>query len=192
MFWRKKDPNAIEYGNIKQRSFAILIDLFILLLLWVPIKNMILALIFHGGISPAQELSMIMQHNFEKSNPDLDFLGKLSIYKNSVNELSQHRGLIGLYIEQATDLFAISIYSFIFWLKYQATPGKMLLSLKIMDARTMEKPTFIQYLTRIFGYALSCIPLGLGVIWILLNKKKQAWHDMLAGTVVVKVKKDAK
>jgi uncharacterized RDD family membrane protein YckC len=29
--------------------------------------------------------------------------------------------------------------------------------------------------------------LGLGIIWVGIDKKKQGWHDKLAGTVVVKV-----
>jgi uncharacterized RDD family membrane protein YckC len=39
---------------------------------------------------------------------------------------------------------------------------------------------------RWFGYILSAIPLFLGFLWALLPARR-AWHDYLAGTVVVRV-----
>jgi uncharacterized RDD family membrane protein YckC len=30
------------------------------------------------------------------------------------------------------------------------------------------------------------LPLGLGLIWVGIDKKKQGWHDKLAGTVVIR------
>jgi uncharacterized RDD family membrane protein YckC len=39
---------------------------------------------------------------------------------------------------------------------------------------------------RYFAYFLSTIPLGLGLIWVAFDKRKQGWHDKLAGTVVIK------
>jgi len=32
-------------------------------------------------------------------------------------------------------------------------------------------------------------PFFLGIFWVAFDKKKQGWHDKLAGTVVVKTKK---
>ena len=37
-------------------------------------------------------------------------------------------------------------------------------------------------------YFVSIIPLCLGLIWVGLDKRKQGWHDKLAGTVVVRSK----
>jgi uncharacterized RDD family membrane protein YckC len=31
-------------------------------------------------------------------------------------------------------------------------------------------------------------PLMLGIIWVAFDKRKQGWHDKLAGTVVVRIK----
>ncbi|WP_141737159.1 RDD family protein [Marinobacter sp. X15-166B] len=33
---------------------------------------------------------------------------------------------------------------------------------------------------------LSALPLCLGFIWVGVDKRKQGWHDKLAGTVVVR------
>jgi len=39
---------------------------------------------------------------------------------------------------------------------------------------------------RYFAYFISTIPLCLGFLWITFDRKKQGWHDKLAGTVVVR------
>jgi uncharacterized RDD family membrane protein YckC len=76
----------------------------------------------------------------------------------------------------------------VFWMKKQATPGKMALSLRILDATTGDKPSSGQFVGRYFGYLVSMLPLFLGLIWVAFDKRKQGWHDKLAGTVVVKAK----
>jgi uncharacterized RDD family membrane protein YckC len=39
------------------------------------------------------------------------------------------------------------------------------------------------------GYLFSTIAAYLGFIWIAVNRRKQGWHDKIAGTLVVTVKK---
>lgn len=77
----------------------------------------------------------------------------------------------------------------LFWTKKQATPGKMAVSARIVDAETGGKPSKKQCVGRYFAYILSALPLGLGFLWVAFDSKKQAWHDKLAGTVVVKVER---
>lgn len=33
---------------------------------------------------------------------------------------------------------------------------------------------------------LSCIPLGLGYLWMIRHRRKQTWHDLLCGTYVIR------
>ncbi|MDX1353135.1 MAG: RDD family protein [Thiomicrorhabdus sp.] len=73
-----------------------------------------------------------------------------------------------------------------FWTYKSATPGKMALKLTILDAKTGQKPTTGQFIIRYLGYFVSSIPLFLGLIWVGINKRKQGWHDKMAGTVVVR------
>ena len=75
-----------------------------------------------------------------------------------------------------------------FWIKKQATPGKMALSAKILDAKTGLPPTTGQYIRRYLGYYVAIIPLFLGIIWVAFDPRKQGWHDKIAGTVVVRPK----
>lgn len=75
----------------------------------------------------------------------------------------------------------------LFWQKKQATPGKMLLSLKILDAQTGQPVSFSRLVIRYLGYIVSALVLLLGYIWVAFDAKKQGWHDKMARTVVVRV-----
>ena len=77
----------------------------------------------------------------------------------------------------------------LFWIYKAATPGKMALSAVVVDEKTGGKPTANQAIIRYLGYYISLIPLGLGFIWVAIDKKKQGWHDKIAGTVVIYVNK---
>ena len=76
----------------------------------------------------------------------------------------------------------------VFWIYKQATPGKMALSIRIVDAATGNPPSTGQCVGRYFAYFVSIFPLGLGLIWVAFDKRKQGWHDKLAGTVVIRSK----
>ena len=74
----------------------------------------------------------------------------------------------------------------VFWVAKQATPGKMAISAKIVDAKTGAAPSTGQFIGRYLAYFLSGLPLGLGIFWVAFDGRKQGWHDKLAGTVVVR------
>jgi uncharacterized RDD family membrane protein YckC len=74
----------------------------------------------------------------------------------------------------------------LFWTYRQATPGKMAIRARIVDARTGGQPTTRQLVIRYLGYYVSTLPLLLGFIWVAFDPRKQGWHDKLAHTVVVR------
>ncbi len=74
----------------------------------------------------------------------------------------------------------------VFWAYRSATPGKMLIGAKIVDADTGGRPTPKQLIGRYLAYYLSSLPLGLGFFWVAWDRRKQGWHDKLARTVVVR------
>ena len=76
-----------------------------------------------------------------------------------------------------------------FWLRYQATPGKMLLRLKVVDIKTLRLISFRQAIIRYFGYLPSTLSLLLGYLWVAFDNRKQGWHDKLASTSVVRLNK---
>jgi uncharacterized RDD family membrane protein YckC len=73
-----------------------------------------------------------------------------------------------------------------FWLMRQATPGKMLVSARVVDATTHDKISAGQAMGRYLGYYVCILSLGLGFIWVGIDPRKQGWHDKLAGTVVIR------
>jgi uncharacterized RDD family membrane protein YckC len=72
--------------------------------------------------------------------------------------------------------------------QYQATLGKMALGLKVISKDAKKLQVFQVLLREWIGKFLSAIVLGLGFIWIGLDYQKQAWHDKIANTLVVRKK----
>ncbi|EOG2909749.1 RDD family protein [Salmonella enterica] len=79
-----------------------------------------------------------------------------------------------------------AVLTVILWRGFQATPGKMALRLRVLDAESGCPASTGQYIGRYLGYFVSTVPLGLGFFWIAFDRRKQGWHDKLAGTVVVR------
>lgn len=73
-----------------------------------------------------------------------------------------------------------------FWVMKSATPGKMLLGMKIVDAETLGTVPTPRLVVRYLGYFVAMIPLFIGILWVGWDKRKQGWHDKLARTVVIK------
>jgi len=82
--------------------------------------------------------------------------------------------------------FFPAIAVIVFWVYKSATPGKMLVKIAIVDATTGGKPSTGQFIGRYLAYYVSIIPLFLGIFWVGIDKRKQGWHDKLAGTVVIR------
>lgn len=64
------------------------------------------------------------------------------------------------------------------------TIGKLLLSLKVIKKDGIEIG-FIDSFIRFIGYFISAVPVFLGFIWSYIDSNSQAWHDKIAGTVVI-------
>jgi uncharacterized RDD family membrane protein YckC len=73
----------------------------------------------------------------------------------------------------------------LFWRYGGATPGKMAISAKIVDAQSGGPPSTARLVARYFAYIISTLPLFLGFVWIAIDRRKQAWHDKIAGTLVI-------
>jgi uncharacterized RDD family membrane protein YckC len=81
----------------------------------------------------------------------------------------------------------ITIVYFVgFWTWRGQTPGMMLFGLRIAREVDGSLPGLARSILRYVGYFISQLPLFLGFIWIGFDKRKQGWHDKIAGTVVVR------
>jgi uncharacterized RDD family membrane protein YckC len=72
-----------------------------------------------------------------------------------------------------------------FWRYCGATPGKLAVGLKVVDAETGQPPSTGRLVVRVLSYLVSALPLYLGFLWIAVDRRKQGWHDKIAGTVVI-------
>jgi uncharacterized RDD family membrane protein YckC len=72
-----------------------------------------------------------------------------------------------------------------FWRAVGATPGKIAVAVKVVDAKTGEVPGTGRLVLRFLCYFVSALPLYLGFLWIAFDRRKQGWHDKIAGTVVI-------
>jgi uncharacterized RDD family membrane protein YckC len=67
----------------------------------------------------------------------------------------------------------------------QASIGKRLAGLKVVNEYG-QKLSFLNASLRFIASLISILPLGLGIWAIAFDRKKQAWHDELMGTYVVR------
>jgi uncharacterized RDD family membrane protein YckC len=68
------------------------------------------------------------------------------------------------------------------WYKFQTTPGKLFLSMRIVNSKDFTTPS----LGRLFIRFIN-LPFSILTFWIIIfDKKSLALHDRFAGTVVIK------
>jgi len=106
--------------------------------------------------------------------------------------------LMGMEIEEMEDFFVVLYYILAFilsWLyftimessKLQATLGKKICNLVVTDL-SGNKITFARANARFWSKFISGIILCIGYIMAAFTEKRQALHDMIADTLVVKKK----
>jgi uncharacterized RDD family membrane protein YckC len=78
-----------------------------------------------------------------------------------------------------------ALVTILFWVLVGATPGKFLTSCEIRCVSTGRRPGPMRAIVRYLSYLVSALPLGLGFLWVIWDRRKQGWHDKIAGTVVV-------
>lgn len=111
-------------------------------------------------------------------------LGVQEFRTDSSGELVQLFRALTLVLTAAAELLFIPLYFVVFWRLTGATPGKMLMGLRVVHSDS-AKIAWPRGVLRYVGYFLSALPLFLGFFWVLGDRQRQGWHDKLAGTRVV-------
>ncbi|MBP6016497.1 MAG: RDD family protein [Candidatus Promineofilum sp.] len=77
-----------------------------------------------------------------------------------------------------------NVYMIAFWLLAERTIGQSILGLRVVrtDGQSLK---FGSAIRRVIGYYISFFALFIGFLWILLDDRRQGWHDKLADTVVI-------
>jgi uncharacterized RDD family membrane protein YckC len=86
------------------------------------------------------------------------------------------------------ELLVLATYGAVMWKLRGSTIGGIVFDLRVvrLDGREVDWETAI---VRALACFLSLAVAGLGFFWIAIDDHKQAWHDKIAGTVVVRVAK---
>jgi uncharacterized RDD family membrane protein YckC len=116
------------------------------------------------------------------------FFGAISADNNAwINNLVNLKGFSSVLLLIMVFYLAINTAYFTYFHGATGrTPGKMLLGLQVYSADGTPISFGIAFL-RAVGYLVSSLlgTIPIGFIWAAFDKKKQAWHDKIAGTVVI-------
>jgi len=77
------------------------------------------------------------------------------------------------------------IYHTFFVMQYDASPGKILMKIRIIELTNLSSPSFLSALNRAVMRVVSELLFYAGFLWGLLDPLARTWHDKVAKTVVV-------
>jgi len=78
------------------------------------------------------------------------------------------------------------VYFPYYWAKTGQTPGMKQQGIRVVRDRDGGPITTGTAILRLIGYWVSGLVFYIGYIWIFIDKRRRGWHDLIAGTVVVK------
>jgi uncharacterized RDD family membrane protein YckC len=81
-------------------------------------------------------------------------------------------------------LAVLAAYQPLFWVRHGGTPGMQLFGIRLtrLDGSRVAPARAV---ARELAMVASALPLGLGFAWAARDPRGQAWHDRIAGTVIV-------
>ena len=92
--------------------------------------------------------------------------------------------LFGPYVAGAFVTLVLISYHVIFLTFVGQTPGKALMGLRVVTVHG-QRLSYARSFLRLLAYVVSGIPFYLGFVWVLVDDRRQAWHDKVAGTYVI-------
>jgi uncharacterized RDD family membrane protein YckC len=116
--------------------------------------------------------------------PHAAFRDRLAAFVLDVILVVIAHGLLDL--RSRSILLLLLVYHVGFWAWKATTVGGIICQLRVVrtdGARLSFADALVRGLSSIFSLAVA----GLGALWILKDPERQAWHDKIAGTYVVKV-----
>ncbi len=90
-------------------------------------------------------------------------------------------GILGFYL-----VAFVPLYHVLLWSWRGQTVGKMAVRIKV-QSRSGGPLSLGQSALRLLGYVVSALPIFLGLVIAVFDRERRAFHDILAGTVVVEL-----
>ena len=166
-FGKRKPKTRDHYARFNRRMLAATIDS-IILLLFLPLIN---------RLAPIDTASM-EGYTIDPEDPQAGQHLLLHV-------LGNQQFLQSWFTNFFMQMLFWCVFSAIFLHFFSATPGKMVLRMKVVNAEDEGRINDLQVFLRSFGYLVSSVFFGLGFFWISFNKRRRGWHDILADTVVI-------
>jgi uncharacterized RDD family membrane protein YckC len=80
----------------------------------------------------------------------------------------------------------LPVYFVVLWTTTGRTFGMVLCGLRIVRGTDGGRVSLRGAMLRLAGFVLAAIPLDIGLLWAAFDERKRGWHDMVAGTVVIR------
>lgn len=88
----------------------------------------------------------------------------------------------------AMAVLIVLLYGFLFTVVTGATPGLRLLGLRVISVYG-DFPEWWRVMLRCLGFVVAGLLLGLGLVWVGFDREKRGLHDWVAGTYVIRDKR---
>lgn len=167
-------PELKKYASFNRRMWAATIDS-VILLFFYPVIETVFSFFYPQvdvDFSALAEKARMQTDQHESSR---------IFWQGMVESGFVDRWLSSVCVQMSVYL----VFSAICWRLWSATPGKMVMRIRLADSRTEGKISDLQIGLRLIGYVISALPFLLGFFWIAFSKHRQGWHDRLANTVVI-------
>lgn len=165
----------IVYPKLIPRLFTATIDLLIISIVCTPIMRILSKYIF---IFVFKDFFIQHQINLSDKQAMFQMMSSAEFAQfMTIGKLITYVGLLSL-----LNLLFIGAFFILFWRYMGTTPGKIILRMKVVDVDSLRKPSMLQSIKRFIYYFTA--PFG---IWsILFTNKRQALHDKMSNTMVIK------
>lgn len=164
------------YGSFNRRMWAITFDSIVFYILYMPLMQFIEK--FYPKEGYTVDLVAFQQELATKNTP----MERLSYFWHTLNESGY---IARFFVDSCVQMGLFFLLIAICWKLWSSTPGKMILRMKVVDAKTEASLSNKQIVLRLLGYIVSGVPLLIGYFWMSFDKRHQGWHDKIAGTVVI-------
>lgn len=149
-------PHAEDrYAGFVSRAFAFIVDFILVLLINIAVSFSIRAVLGFFGLNNLKVVS--------------DF---------SASRLADGIALIFPFFLQAAYFIGA-------WSIFGRTLGMAVIGIRMEETDRPGSVTLTRAILRYLGMYVSFIPFALGFLWVLVDGRRQGWHDKLGNTVVV-------
>lgn len=165
----------ILYPSLITRLFSTMIDLVILVIFSKPFMEWLTKNIYFfkfRDLLLANNIDIANMAAVQEAFTDPEFIQQINI----------EEVIICTFMLIMINIGIMAFYFIFFWCKYKATPGKIIMSMHVVTQETYDKLSIWQAIKRFLAYSTALI----GIWLVPFHKKGLAFHDKLAGTIVIK------